>query len=119
MVDAHVMAFPSAGGGAPFVIVFVVTNFVKLEADSRSDLSNVKPPLQEIHMASLNVNFEQISTNLNLFSHDYCKYLQKKGLLDSCEYESEEIVLESTRLWIHDKAIQSNVKPPLQEILPE
>jgi hypothetical protein len=25
-----------------------VTNFVKLEADSRSDLSNVKPPLQEI-----------------------------------------------------------------------
>ena len=58
------------------------------------------------HMASLNVNFEQISTNLNLFSHDYCKYLQKKGLLDSCEYESEEIVLESTRLWIHDKAIQ-------------
>jgi len=58
------------------------------------------------HMASLNVNFEQISKNLNIFSHDYCKYLQKKGLLDSCEYESEQIVLKSTRLWIHDKDIQ-------------
>jgi hypothetical protein len=57
-------------------------------------------------MASLNVNFEQISKNLNLFSHDYCKYQQKKGLLDSCEYESEQIVLKSTRLWIHDKEIQ-------------
>jgi hypothetical protein len=48
MVDAHVMASPSAGGGAPFVIVFVVTNFLKLEADSCSDLSNAKPPLKEI-----------------------------------------------------------------------
>jgi hypothetical protein len=33
------------------------------------------------HMASLNVNFEQISKNLNLFLHDYCKYLQKKDFL--------------------------------------
>lgn len=30
----------------------------------------------------------------------------KKGLLDSCEDESGQIVLKSTRLWIHDKAIQ-------------
>lgn len=58
------------------------------------------------HMASLNVNFEQISKNLNLFSHGYCKYLLKKGLLDSCENKSEQIVLKSTRLWIHDKEIQ-------------
>lgn len=58
------------------------------------------------HMASLNVNFEQISKNIKLFSDDYCKYLQEKGLLDSCEYDSEQIVIESTRLWIHDKRIQ-------------
>jgi hypothetical protein len=58
------------------------------------------------HMASLNVNFEQISENLKKYLHDYCKYLQRKGLLDSCEYESVQIVLKSTRLWIHDKTTQ-------------
>jgi hypothetical protein len=58
------------------------------------------------HMASLNVNFEQISENLKNYLHDYCKYLQRKGLLDSCEYESVQIVLKSTRLWIHDKTTQ-------------
>lgn len=47
MVDAHVMASPLAGGGAPFVIVLVFTNLLKLEADCCSDLSNVKPPLKE------------------------------------------------------------------------
>jgi hypothetical protein len=58
------------------------------------------------HMASLKVNFEQLSKNIERNSHDYCKYLEKKGLLDSCEYESVQIVLKSTRLWIHDKEIQ-------------
>ena len=58
------------------------------------------------HMASLNVNFEQLSKNIKRNSHDYCKYLEKKGLLDSCEYESVQIVLKATRLWIHDKEIQ-------------
>lgn len=58
------------------------------------------------HMASLNVNFEQISKNLKKNSDDYCKYLLEKGLLDSCEHETEQIVLKSTRLWNHDKDIQ-------------